>query len=688
MMGKPLKVLLVEDSEDDAELVLDELARGGFEPEAHRVDRLPELRQALAERQWDVVLSDFNIIDFTAAEALRAVHESRHDLPFLILSGAVQAEQAVSLLKLGAHDFLNKDALARLIPAIEREMRESAERTQRRLAEERVRILSLAIEQSPVSVVITDRDGRIDYANPKFEQVTGYSLAEARGRDLGFTLIEHAGNPIDGIRATVAAGHEWRGEFCNLRRDGQLFWEYATVSPLKDENGRISHFVAVKEDITVRRSYEERLLRQSHYDDLTGLPNRILMLDRLDQAMALAHRSRSQVALLCMDLDHFKNVNDMLGHAMGDALLKQVAQRLGGVVRESDTLARLGGDEFVVILPGIDDGAEAQRMAQRMQEALAPPIRLDGQEHFVTASIGITLYPLDGDDPQVLLRNADLAMYKAKEIGRDRYRFFTQEINQRLQERLALEVQLRGAVRRGEMLLHYQPIVDLATTAPVGVEALVRWRRTDGGLVMPDTFIPIAEELGLIRELGEWVVQTACGAIDQLGQDLRVAVNVSPRQLRETGFGTAVRRLLAETGLNPRRLELEITERVLMDDTPETAENLKMLCDLGVRLSIDDFGTGYSSLGYLQKFPFDTLKIDRSFVADALGNPGVARLVETIIAMAHGLDLQVIAEGVETAAQRDFLRARGCDQAQGYLFARPLPPDQLAPILPGLAGGI
>ncbi len=689
-MGKPLRVLLVEDSEDDAELVLDELARGGFEPESHRVDRLPELRQALAEQDWDVVLSDFNIIDFTAAEALRALHESGRDLPFLILSGAVRAEEAVNLLKLGAHDFLNKDALARLVPAIEREMRETAERAQRRLAEERVRILSLAIEQSPVSVVITDREGRIDYANPKFEQVTGYTLAEARGRDLGFTLIEHAGgNPVDGIRATVNAGHEWRGEFCNLRRDGQLFWEYATVSPLKDENGRISHFVAVKEDITVRRSYEERLLRQSHYDDLTGLPNRILMLDRLDQAMALAHRNRAQVALLCLDLDHFKNVNDMLGHGMGDALLKDVAQRLGSVVRDSDTLARLGGDEFVIILSGIDDGAgaEAQRVAQRLQEALQPPFRLEDQDHFITASIGITLYPLDGEDAQVLLRNADLAMYKAKEIGRDGYRFFTQEINQRLQERLALEAQLRGAVRRDEMLLHYQPIVDLATTRPVAVEALLRWRRTDGGVVMPDTFIPIAEELGLIRELGEWVVATACGAIDGFGRDLRIAVNVSPRQLREAGFSAAVQRLLAETGLNPDRLELEITERVLMDDTPETADNLRMLCDLGVRLSIDDFGTGYSSLGYLQKYPFDTLKIDRSFVSQALDNPGAARLVETIIAMAHGLDLQVIAEGVETEAQRDFLRARGCDQAQGYLFARPLPPDQLSPVLAGLAGG-
>ncbi len=685
-MGKPLKVLLVEDSEDDAELVLDELARGGFEPEAHRVDRLPELRQALAEQHWDIVLSDFNIIDFTAAEALRAVLESRLDLPFLILSGAVQAEQAVSLLKLGAHDFLNKDALARLVPAIEREMRESAERAQRRLAEERVRILSLAIEQSPVSVVITDREGRIDYANPKFEQVTGYSLAEARGRDLGFTLIEHAGNPVDGIRATVAAGHEWRGEFCNLRRDGQLFWEYATVSPLKDENGRISHFVAVKEDITVRRSYEERLLRQSHYDDLTGLPNRILMLDRLDQAMGLAHRNRAQTALLCLDLDHFKNVNDMLGHAMGDALLKEVAQRLGTVVRESDTLARLGGDEFVVILPGIDDGAEARRLAQRMQEVLAAPIRLEGQEHFITASIGITLYPLDGDDPQVLLRNADLAMYKAKELGRDGYRFFTQEINQRLQERLTLEVQLRGAVRRGELLLHYQPIVDLTTTRPVGVEALVRWQRPDCGIVMPDVFIPVAEELGLIREIGDWVVGTACAGVDRLGRRLRVAVNVSPRQLRETGFSDAVQRLLADTGLSPDRLELEITERVLMDDTPETAQNLSRLCDLGVRLSIDDFGTGYSSLGYLQKYPFDTLKIDRSFVADALVNPGAARLVETIIAMAHGLEMLVIAEGVETEDQRDFLRARGCDQAQGYLFARPLPPDQLTKVLAGLEG--
>jgi len=424
-MAGSLKLLIVEDSEDDAELLAMEIARGFPDVVWTRVEALSDVRHALATEAWDMVISDYHIRAVTAEQVLTVAQESGKDLPFIIVSGVVQAEQAVALLKRGAHDFLNKDQLARLVPAIERERRDAAQRAQRRAAEERVRILSAAVEQSPVSVVITDRNGVISYVNPKFEQMTGYGATEAAGRPLDFTCVSPDGHePMRELWETLGRGEPWRGEFCNERRDGEVFWEYATISPLTGEDGAITHFVAVKEDITVRRSYEEQLRWQAHYDALTGLPNRLLMCDRLDQAVAAAHRHGAMAALLYIDLDRFKSVNDAQGHAAGDKLLKEAASRLCGCVRETDTVSRLGGDEFVIILPDITDRHAAQRAADRVIAAFSQPFRIDGQEHFITASIGVTLYPLDSSDADTLLRHADQAMYRAKQKGRNRYLLF------------------------------------------------------------------------------------------------------------------------------------------------------------------------------------------------------------------------------------------------------------------------
>ncbi|MDR3437459.1 EAL domain-containing protein [Telmatospirillum sp.] len=675
-MPTPMHILLVEDSADDAELLEIELIRGGLKPSIHRVETLGELTQALESDTWDVVLSDFHLPGFDAERALQAVQRSGFDIPFIIVSGAIQAEDAVTLLKQGAHDFLNKDSLARLVPAIERERREANERAERRQAEERVRVLSLAIEQSPVSVVISDCRGLIEYVNPTFEAITGYTLAEAQGRPLEFTRYDQsASNRFQPQPGAGSASSVYQAEFCNIRKNGQLFWEHATVSPLRDGEGGVSHYVAVKEDITARRSFEERLLKQANYDELTGLPNRVLMLDRLVQSIAKAKRSGTRTALLFIDLDRFKNVNDILGHRAGDSLIQEAAVRFGHCVREGDTLARMGGDEFIIILPEIEDSSLARRVAERVIETSAIPFTLQGQDLFVTASIGVTLFPDDGTDAQTLLRNADLAMYKAKELGRNGFHFFTQEINQRMQERLAIEGRLRGALDRHEFLLHYQPIVDLRNSHVVAMEALLRWREPDNNLRMPDQFISLAEETGAIRQIGAWVITSACAQARKLRVNgnafQRIAVNVSPKQLQVAGFAQFVSAQLGQLELEPDALELEITESVLLDDSPETAVNLRMLCDGGIRLSIDDFGTGYSALGYLQRYPFHTLKIDRSFVSHATANAKAARLIETIVTMGHRLGMEIVAEGVETSQQLDFLREQECDFAQGYLFGRP-----------------
>ncbi len=677
-MGKSLNVLFIEDSEADAELTTAELARGGFIPYTERVETRHSMLDALTKAEWDVILCDYSMPRFSAEAALQTLKESGQDIPFIITSGAVDAEDTVSLLKQGAHDFMNKEALARLVPAIEREIREAEVRRQRRLAEERVRILSSAVQQSPVSVLITNPEGKIEYVNPKYEQITGYASNEAIGRDLGFTLLNQtSADAMAAMRHSISNAQEWRGEFCSIRRDGQVFWEFVSLSPLRNDTGDLTHFVIIKEDITVRRSYEERLLRQAHYDDLTGLANRVLMLEHLNVALESSARNHRQTAMMCIDLDRFKNVNDSLGHSCGDDVLKESAGRLSGCIRNGDILARMGGDEFIIILPDISTPKEAEKVAEKIIAAFAQPFFIGGKEYFVTASIGIALSPKDGRSANLIQRNADLAMYKAKELGRNRYHFFTEDINTQLMQRLELEVRLRQAIALEELELHYQPIYDINTNMMVGFEALVRWRQPDGSLLMPVNFIPMAEDIGIIQEIDKWVMATACVDAAKLAHEskrpLRLSLNVSPKQLQIPDYANFVAHQLFINNLSPAQLELEVTERVIMQNDPQTQINITALCDLGVRLSIDDFGTGYSSLAYLQKFPFKTLKIDRGFVSQICEDPNTHRLVDTIITMAHGLDMEIVAEGIENDQQRQLLQKQGCDHAQGYFFSYPGP---------------
>jgi diguanylate cyclase (GGDEF)-like protein/PAS domain S-box-containing protein len=544
-------------------------------------------------------------------------------------------------------------------------------------AGEMLRKLSEAVEQSPAAITIVDAGGVIEYVNRRFSQSSGYGRDEVENRPLSI-LHPDAGAATDaGPWPLPESGREWRGERRNRRKDGSLYWELATVSPITAADGSVSHFLIIGEDLSERKVFEERLLHQANYDVLTGLPNRLLLFDRLTQALARGRREHRLLALLFVDLDHFKVVNEALGHDGGDRLLIDAAHRLAGAVSESDTVARFGSDEFVIILPDVVAAAYADAAAHRILSAFSRPFEIGGREFVVTASVGMTIAPTDGDDSQSLLRNADAAVRQAKAVGRNACRFFTPEMNRKVSERLTLESRLRHAVARNELSLVYQPIVELRTGATVGAEALLRWNNPDLGQVPPDHFIPVAEDTGLIMEIGEWVLREACreagGWAALTGRPISLAVNISACQFRRLELVRTVTEALASAGLPADCLDLEITERLLVENAATTMVILEELHEMGIRISIDDFGTGYSSLSYLKHLPVQTLKIDRSFVKDVPTGPRDSALTAAIVALAHNLDLQVVGEGVETQAQLDFLGTHGCDFIQGYFFSRPLP---------------
>lgn len=559
--------------------------------------------------------------------------------------------------------------------------------TERKVAEDELRKLSLAVEQSPAAVLITDPAGVVEYVNPKFTRVTGYTLEEAQARTP--SLLKSEGMSEEAYRDLLdrlTSGEEWHGEIRSRRKNGSRFWELASISPVLSADGAITHFVAVKEDISDRKDYEAQLEYLSTHDELTGLANRALLSDRLEQSIHYAQRSERQVAVLLLDLDRFKFINDSLGHDFGDRLLCEVARRLAESVREADTVARLGGDEFVLLLTELAGTKDAGLVANKILRQLAEPYRLDGREITLTASLGISLYPRDGLDVATLIRNADTAMYQSKRES-STFSYYATEMNQKVLATLELEGGLRNALERQEFCLHYQPQVDLASGRVIGCEALLRWLHPQKGMISPGDFIPLAEETGLITPIGTWALHEACRqavAWQKAGlPELRMAVNLSARQFRTGDLPHQVRKALHQTGLAADRLELELTESMVMDDPVGAKQTMHGLKDLGVSLSLDDFGTGYSSLNYLRRFPVDSLKIDRSFIRDVVVDPSGASVVNSIVDIAHNLRIAAVAEGVETREQLDFLVGCGCDSYQGFFFSKPIPADDFSRLLQG-----
>jgi diguanylate cyclase (GGDEF)-like protein/PAS domain S-box-containing protein len=542
------------------------------------------------------------------------------------------------------------------------------------------------VENMHEGVIITDSRGIIQSVNRAFSHVTGWQVGDIVGKS---PSVLQSGRHKPTFYKKLWNGLErtgfWQGEIYNRRKNGDIYLEYLSISTVRDPEGQPTHYIGVFTDITKRKRAEETIKHMAYYDALTNLPNRALFLERLNQALIQAQRNRRILAVLFLDLDRLKVINDTLGHNMGDRLLKAVSARLKSAMRDTDTVARLGGDEFMLLLPEIANATDIDKITAKLLDTFTAPFDLDGQELYVTASVGVAVYPKDGSDAETLLKNADTAMYRAKRTGRNNCQVFAPSMKAEDIAQLALSNGLRRALEKREFVVHYQPQLDIENGEIVGMEALVRWQHPEFGLVHPNSFIHWAEDSGLIVPLGEMVMQIACEQnrmwISKGFTPMKVAVNISARQLRQDNIVHTVARILKETGLPPDCLELELTESVLMDLGENSTNMSHELKAMGVGFSIDDFGTGYSSLNYIKRLPVNTLKLDQSFVRDVTTDPNDAAIASAVIGLGHGLNLAVLAEGVETMGQLDYLRSLKCDRMQGFLFSEPLPANEFEELL-------
>lgn len=545
--------------------------------------------------------------------------------------------------------------------------------------------LSSAVDQSASSVMITSIEGDIEYVNKRFTEITGYSYDEVLGNKADLFKSESTPANSHQLSETITSGKSWHGEVESTRKNGEKYWELVSISPIHDDAGELTHYVTVSEDLTELKNTQFEIERLSYYDTLTGLENRRLFRERLEQHIEKCIKEEKKIAVLYLDLDQFKRINDTLGHDAGDVLLKSAAKLLREAVSADDFVARLGGDEFAILLTDIPNSSAAGSMARKIIQEFEKPMLINDQEIISTTSIGITVAPADTTDPTTMIKNADLAMYRAKELGRNNYQFFTSEMNIEALGRLFLENELRQAIEKQQFEIHYQPIINMNTQTIAGFESLVRWNHPSKGLISPEQFIYIAEETGLIVPLGEMIIKEACRQINKIHESgiskPKVAVNLSVRQFQDPNLPQIIESALSESGLPAKFLQLEITESMLLEDIDETIELLHVMKQFGVSISIDDFGTGYSSLSYLKKLPIDVIKVDKSFVRDIPEDSNDMAITAAVIAMAHKLQLQVVAEGVETHEQLNFLKNNSCDFIQGFLYSKPVPRKKLEELL-------
>ena len=691
------RVLIITGDSADArtlERVLGKAREGPFAVES--VAKLSDGLERLQAGGVDAIMVDLALPDSKGIETFDKLFALAPHTPILTLNAVDDEMLATNAVQHGSQGYLSKGHYgSELVPQSLRNI------IQRKAVEEALFIektrAEITLNSISDAVIGTDMAGNIDYLNLAAENMTGWSRDEAKGRPIGEVMRiinsetrDPERNPVE-LVLQFNKPIKFSAGTVLIRRDGHEAAIEDSCAPIHDWHGQITGAVIVFHDITAAQVMAEKMAHLAQHDFLTNLPNRVLLNDRIGQAIALAKRRGTQLAVLFLDLDNFKHINDSLGHATGDKLLQSVASRLITCVRNSDTVSRQGGDEFVILVTEDTFGQNAGLTADKILTALALPHSMTKHALHVTTSIGISVYPADGQDAETLIKNADTAMYQAKDKGRNNYQFFKPEMNTRAVERQVIEAHLRVALERREFVLHYQPKVNLTTGEITGVEALLRWMHPELGMVMPERFIQIAESCGLIVPIGHWVLQQACTQAHQWEaaglKTESIAVNISALEFRSKGFVDSVRSTLNETGLAPNMLQLEITESVLMRDVESSTEILQQLKEMGVKLAVDDFGTGYSSLSYLKQFPIDILKIDQSFVQDIGAANGNGIIVSAVIAMGTSLKQRVIAEGVEAQVQLDFLKAQHCDEGQGYFFSRPLTAEQFAKLLvTGLAG--
>jgi diguanylate cyclase (GGDEF)-like protein/PAS domain S-box-containing protein len=689
---KSIKVLLlVEDNPGDARLLREMLSEQGMnKTEVTHADSMIAAEKHLAGHVCDIILLDLGLPDAHGLDAVRRARAAAPHVPLVVLTGLDDESLAGQALQEGAQDYLIKGEiearglLRALRYAIERKAMEDALFVEKERAQVTLNCIGDA-------VICTNLSGNITFLNLVAEKMTGWARQEASGRPTADVLKildtssrETIPNPTEMAVEQDRTVHLPPNSIL-IRRDGLEIPVEDCVSPIHDHEGKVTGAVVVLRDVSAARAMALEMIHSAHHDFLTGLPNRMLLSDRVNQVIALAQRHGKKVAVLFLDLDGFKHINDSLGHAVGDKLLQAIAKCLVDCVRGSDTVSRQGGDEFVVLLSEVEHSEDAAITARRMLQAVAEVHPVGQHDLHITTSIGLSVFPDDGLDAETLIKNADTAMYQAKENGRQSFQFFKPAMNVRAVERQSIEEALRTALERKELALHYQPKINLRTGAITGAEALIRWTHPTRGPVSPGQFIPVAEDCGLILPIGNWVLREACRqarAWLEVGLPLAsIAVNISAMEFRHENFLEGIFAALEDTRLEPKFLELELTESVLMKRAESAASVLQTLRASGVQLAIDDFGTGFSSLSYLRRFPIDALKIDQSFVRQISTAPDETTIVTAIISMGRSLNLRVIAEGVETPEELAFLQAHQCDEAQGYYFGRPVQPEKFAKLL-------
>ena len=654
--------------------------------------------EILQSRQFDLVLLDLFMADIDGHQVMDAITDLELDTSVIVVSGDTSIDSAISALRRGAYDFLRKpyepdELLLKIENALVKRRLEKDNKAMYLQLGESERWYRYMVNSSPDIIYMLDANGHFTFLNDRVEALLGYRKESLIGKHYStlifledlesarYILIEKRAGDRSAGNMELRVRHHTESKLLTLEFSSfGMYEENKTNRPTRHVGT-----YGVAKDVTERKKAEQIISYQAYHDFLTGLANRALFKDHLDLAMAQAKRNQKMLAVMFLDIDRFKVVNDTLGHLIGDSLLKKVASRLKGCLREGDTLARQGGDEFTVLLPQIDDKQDAIRTAEKMIQLFDVPFQIDGNELYVSISIGVALYPMDGETMETLIKNADIAMYDSKAKGRNRYQVYSADMNVSFAEKLSIEMQMRKAIDREEFLVYYQPQINVSTGEISGVEALVRWSSPIHGSLSPLEFIPLAEETGLILSIGDFVLRSACKQAMQWKKSglppLRIAVNFSSQQIEQEGFCDYIAQLLREYDLDGSMLEMEVTESVLLNDCEHIIEKLNMIASMGIKIALDDFGTGYSSLSYLQKFPIDTIKIDQSFVRGLPDEPGNVSIVTAICAMAQGLKMNLIAEGVEKSDQLKFLHSLKCNEAQGFLFSKPLPSNEITKLL-------